>query len=763
MSGLVRNTTGGAHIEIEGPAQAVTQFLEAMERHPPPRARMTSIRVSERPTLGRKGFHIQPSDAGDTRSALIPADIATCTECLADIAEPRNRRYRYPFTNCTACGPRFSIVEDLPYDRGNTTMRDFIMCSACQAEYDDPRDRRFHAQPNACPQCGPRLSYVGGTRAAAKDHEALVRAAELLRAGGILALKGLGGFHLMVDARDEAAVARLRRRKGREAKPLAIMAPNLAAAEELCSLSSAERHFLCSPEAPIVLLHRHPRASIAHAVAPGNPYLGVMLPYTPLHHLLLGQLNFPVVATSGNRSEEPMCFENEVALVALDGIADGFLLHDRPIARPVDDSIVQVVLDEAMVLRRSRGYVPLPIELPLPASRVLGYGGHLKATISFSLGRNAFISQHLGNLESAESLEAYQQTLGDLPRLYGQPPVRGVCDLHPDYASTRKAEAANDRLFKVQHHVAHVLSVMAEHQLTGPVLGVSWDGSGYGPDGTVWGGEFLAVSGTSYSRVAHLRPFSLPGGEAAVREPRRSALGMLFEVFGSQGLTMAGLPPLTSFEEMDLRVLGRALERGVNTPRTTSCGRLFDGLSSLLGLRQTARFEGEAAMNLEFALPEHEVPDAYPFQLEEEGSGLVLNWEPMLRTMLVDIEGSADRRLMAARIHNTMVAMIVAVVCRRPEDTLILSGGCFQNRYLLAHTVKALRDSGRRVFWNQSTPVNDGGISLGQVMAAALGQAESGAVAHGLVAQPDYVDGASLERRRPLTTVATESGGMPCA
>jgi hydrogenase maturation protein HypF len=602
-------------------------------------------------------------------------------------------------------------------------MRRFALCEPCRAEYEDPADRRFHAQPIACPACGPRLELwdmAGSVRAAGDD--ALRAAADLLRRGGIAAVKGLGGFQLLVDARDQEAVSRLRRRKVREEKPLALLFPGLPLLQEHCEVSAAERDLLLSPQAPIVLLRRRgsPAPSsvrVADAVAPRNPYLGCMLPYTPLHHLLLAELSFPVVATSGNRSDEPICTDEREALVRLNGIADVFLVHDRPIARPVDDSVARITLGRELLLRRARGYAPLPVLVTGPLPPVLATGAHLKNTVAVTGGRQVCLSQHIGDLETLPALDAFRRAAADLPRLLDVTPRVVACDAHPDYFSTRFAEGLDLPVVRIQHHHAHVLACLADNELTGRVLGVAWDGTGHGADGTAWGGEFLLVEGADFRRVAYFRPFRLPGGDKAAREPRRTALGVLHELFGDGLFDREGLAPLAAFSAAELRVLRGMLAGGVHSPLTSSAGRLFDAVASLVDLRQVSRYEGQAAMELEFCLEGAEVTESYPFDIDSDG---VIDWRPAMRAVLSEREVGVATGRIAARFHNTLAEAIAAVAWRVREERVVLTGGCFQNTYLLGRAVHRLREEGFQVFWHRRVPPNDGGVALGQAVAACL-------------------------------------------
>jgi hydrogenase maturation protein HypF len=719
LNGWVLNSAQGVFIEVEGAREMLQSFLFHLEKDKPPRAVIQSLEFSFLDAVGYDRFDIRYSDQSGRKTVLILPDIAVCTDCLREIFDSGNRRYRYPFTNCTNCGPRFTIIEALPYDRPHTSMRRFAMCPDCHREYLDPSDRRFHAQPNACPRCGPHLElWDPAGIALGKEEEAVRRAIEIVGHGQILALKGIGGFQLIVDARNASAVQRLRARKRREEKPFALMYPSFDLAQEDCHISDLEARLLLAPEAPIVLLHRSRSESLlAPAVAPANPSLGVMLPYSPLHHVLMRDLGVPVVATSGNLSDEPICIDEYEALKRLEGVADFFLVHNRPIVRQMDDSVARVVCDREMVLRRARGYAPLPVHMKNTLPCVLAVGGHLKNSVALSVGKEIFISQHIGDLETSGAFSAFRRTTADLPRLYEvQASVIG-CDMHPDYLSTKHATRMRSPLHKVQHHFAHVLACMAENELEGPVLGVSWDGTGYGADGTVWGGEFLLTDEDSFQRVAHFRQFRLPGGDAAVKEPRRTALGVLYEIWGEKVITDRRLAPIASFSDSELVVVQQMLAKKINSPLTSSAGRLFDAVASILGLRHRVTFEGQAAMELEFAI-QPAIDEVYPFEVTD-GLPSIVDWTPMIPEILIDLQKGQPTGNISAKFHNTLTESIVAVARKVGETRILLTGGCFQNRYLVERSVGRLLDAGFRPYWHQRVPPNDGGIALGQAVAAA--------------------------------------------
>jgi len=730
LAGWVANEPGGVLIEVEGAPDRVERFVDRLVRERPARCDIRTLERERLAPVGEERFAIRASDPegdGNRPAAWLPPDLATCDACRRELFDQADRRSRYPFLNCTDCGPRYTIIESLPYDRARTVMRRFVMCPACRADYDDPADRRFHAQPIACPDCGPQVQlWDEAGRPLADRDQALLGAVEALKEGRLVAVKGLGGFHLMVDAGNESAVRRLRERKGRPDKPFALLFPSRDAAETVCDASPLDLRLLGSPEAPIVLLRRRTLRSspaLSPSVAPGNPYLGVMLPSTPLQHLLMAELGAPLVATSGNRTEEPICIDEDEALDRLRGVADLFLVHDRPVLRPVDDSVVRAVLGRELVLRRARGYAPGPVPLGQPTPPLVAMGGHQKNTVAVSIGGLAVLSQHLGDLGSAEGCALFRRTVGELPSIHRLRPVQAVCDRHPDYRSTREAEASGLPVVSVQHHHAHLAACMAEHGVRGPVLGVAWDGTGWGPDGTVWGGEFLAADEREFERAATFRRFRLPGGERAVREPRRSAAGLLWELWGDRLFDHEELACVRAMTAADRRIVRQLLARGAHSPRTSSVGRLFDGVASLLGLRQRVSFDGQAAMEVEWAAEGEPSNDGYPFQLGPDGGNResplqIIDWGPMMMAMLDDMKRGVAAGAISSRFHQTLIDIIAAVARRVGRERVVLGGGCFQNRRLLEGTVRRLRTEGFRPYWPHRVPPNDGGLALGQLYVA---------------------------------------------
>ncbi len=715
VAGRVGNDVLGVFVEVEGTLPQVEEFLAGLAEQAPPLAVIERITAVPAAPTGAGDFSIAASDAAGERHTLVSADSATCDDCLRELFDPADRRFGYPFVNCTNCGPRFTIVRDVPYDRPLTTMAGFELCRPCDREYHDPADRRFHAQPTCCPACGPRLRLLGadGTERPGPPIEA---AAALLRAGEVLAVKGVGGYHLAVLAGHEPAAAALRTRKHREDKPFAVMVSDVDEAGELCVLDPAATRLLTGRRRPIVLLDRRPGAPVAPSVAPGNRRLGLMLPYSPLHHLLLRAVAAPIVLTSGNVSDEPIAYLDDDALARLTGIADGFLTHDRPIHIRTDDSVVRPFRGEETVLRRSRGYVPEPVVLSWPAPRpVLACGAELKNTFCLAKDRHAFVSHHIGDLENYETLRSYVEGIGHFGRLFDIEPAVVAHDLHPEYLSTKHALALEGvELVGVQHHHAHVAACLADNGEPGPVIGVAFDGLGYGTDGTIWGGELLLADLAGFERLGHLDPVPMPGGTAAIRQPWRMAAAYLDAAY-------AGAPP------EDLAVVRRNESRwadvlaiarsGTNSPLTSSAGRLFDAVSALLGTREEINYEGQAAIELE-QLADPAERGVYLATVEDTVAG-----PDLVRAVVEDLRAGVAPAVIAARFHNGVVDAIVRSCLRLRDRTgvgsVALSGGVFQNLLLLTGCVDRLGANGFRVLTHHRVPTNDGGISLGQAAVAA--------------------------------------------
>ena len=653
-------------VEVEGPEPILARFSRRVWDDDQPKSRLILAKETTRlEPAGFTTFEIVTSDSAASKTAVVLPDLATCPECLAEIRDPAARRFAYPFTNCTNCGPRYTIIRGIPYDRPNTSMAAFAMCPECLAEYKDVADRRFHAQPIACPRCGPTLE------------PAVDQIAEWLRHGEIVALKGIGGFQLLCDARSPDAVRLLRARKHREEKPFAVMFPTLDAILSECQVSAAESVLLESTAAPIVLLRaRDSAGTLAPEVSMSSPYVGAMLPYSPLHSLLLERCGFPLVATSGNLSDEPIATDNEEAATRLNRIADRFAMHDRPIVRPCDDSVARVQNGREIVMRRARGYAPLPVMVREPLRKVLALGAHLKNTVAIGVGRQVFLSQHVGDLETLAAFQAFLRAIDDLRALYEFEPELAACDLHPDYASSKHAETLDLPIVRVQHHMAHVAACAAENDIAGPYLGVAWDGTGYGTDGVIWGSEFFAADGEDFRRVAHLRPFRLPGGESAIRDCRKTALSLLCSAGLDTGLS--GLPTA------DASFLIRMMERDLNSPWTTSMGRMLDAAASLSGIASRNGFEGQAPMKFEAAICDVDC-GVYPAPLQGEE----LDWRPAIAALVADVQRKADPGDIARRFHNTLVEWIVAVAKETGLERVVLSGGVFQNSYLAEKTVEA--------------------------------------------------------------------------
>jgi len=716
LKGWVINSSQGVFIEVEGEKELLNSFLVRVEKDKPIHAYIQSLESSFLDVVGFESFEIRKSEDKGEKTALILPDIATCPECLKEVFDPNNRRYLYPFTNCTLCGPRYTIIKSLPYDRPNTSMHQFPMCPDCLKEYEDPNDRRFHAQPNACPVCGPHIfTCKSDGTIITKHQEAIQTVSDSLLQGKIVAVKGIGGFHLMVDAGNSNAVFELRTRKRRNEKPFAIMMSSLEAIKAECEVDALEERLLQSSESPVVLLNRRTgidSSGLVEEIAPRNPTVGIMLPYTPLHHILMKTVKIPMVATSGNLSDEPICIDNEEALKRLGTIADVFLLHNRPIIRHVDDSLVRMMAGREMVIRRARGYAPLPITVPKKRKAALAVGAHQKNTIAFQIGNNVILSQHVGDLETEQAYDAFEKSIDSLKMLYEVKPEWVVCDHHPGYLSTKYAQECGLPLKEIQHHHAHIAACMAENQLSGEVLGISWDGTGAGWDDTIWGGEFLVGNEMKMERFTWLRCFRLPGSSQAVKEPRRSALGVLYEVFGADLFEMTDLLPVAAFDTGELKLIKQMMTKEFNSPLTSSAGRLFDAVSSIIGIRQVASFEGQGAMELEFEIGKNRCNDYYSFTQSDQ-----IDWSPMIKEIVEDWSRGIARAVISQKFHNTLVEMIVAVAMTLKIERVLLSGGCFQNRYLTEHAIFRLKEEGFKPYWHQRVPPNDGNIALGQLYA----------------------------------------------
>ncbi|MEA2024410.1 MAG: carbamoyltransferase HypF [Actinomycetota bacterium] len=712
IAGFVGNDTDGVFVEVEHDAETLDRFVTELEASAPPAARIQRITSEDLPFGGDTSFRIVASHHAETGAALVSPDLRTCDDCLRELHDPHDRRYGYPFINCTNCGPRFTITERTPYDRPNTTMKPFEMCHACMTEYRDPADRRFHAQPNACPECGPAIESIPPSDDPIRD------ARRRIAAGEVVAIKGLGGFHLACDATSDAAVGSLRERKGRVDKPFAVMVADLGTARSVAFIGADEVGLLTSRERPIVLLAKHPSDTISELVAPGNGYVGIMLPYTPLHDLLIepGEV---WVMTSGNLSEEPIVTGNDDAVERLGSLADGYLIHDRDIHVPCDDSVIRVLDGAEYPIRRSRGYAPFPVPLPFEVPPLLATGGELKATFCLASGYDGFMSQHIGDMENLETLDAFTHAVNHFVDLFRTEPELIAADLHPGYLSTRWAERQDLPVVKVQHHHAHIASVMAEHGVLDPVIGFSFDGTGYGTDGTVWGGEVLIAGYEDFDRVGHLKATPLPGGDAAVRYPSKMALSHLL----TAGIPWTDdLPPVSALTDEETRLLATQIERGINTVSTTSMGRLFDAVSALAGVRQIASYEAQAAIELE-ALADASEGGSYAFAIAGSDESLLIDPAPVLRSIADDVMSGESPGAIAARFHTSVTEMIVEtaerVRSRTGLTTVGLSGGVFQNVTLTHATRAALNGKGFEVLIHRLVPPNDGGLALGQAVIAA--------------------------------------------
>jgi hydrogenase maturation protein HypF len=736
LKGWVYNTSEDVKIEVEGGTEAVEEFVRKLETKVPPLAHVETINIEYNPPRHYKKFEIRHSQAQKGKYQLISPDIATCQPCLDELLNPEDRRYRYPFTNCTNCGPRFTIIEDMPYDRPKTTMRSFQMCSQCQAEYDNPLDRRFHAQPNACPRCGPQVELVDNQGNAVTESNPIATASQFLKDGKILAIKGLGGFLLACDATNDTVVKTLRQRKKRSSKPFAIMVTDIDEAKHHCYVSPEEAALLTSPQSPIVLMKWREESSVSLEVAPDLRFLGVMLPYTPRHHILLRDTGLPLVMTSGNLSEEPIARDNDEALRRLSGIADYFLIHNRDIYSRYDDSVAIVERGTSQLVRRARSYAPYPIRLSFEAKQVLGCGAEEKNTFCLTKDDYAFLSQHIGDMENIETLEHSDDTISLYRKLFRIEPEIIAHDLHPDYLATKYAQEFVDsgmKIVPVQHHHAHIASCMADNGLESAVIGVAFDGTGMGADGNIWGGEFLVADYHSCKRVGHLEYLPLPGGTAAIKRPYRTAIGYILTLLSQDTLDTvitgeakrSQLTCIGRVTAIEMDVIRQQLEGRINSPFTSSMGRLFDSVSALLGIRGEIDYEGQAAVELEMAAYEEDyvhIQKDYPYHIVEEEDIRVVRLGELFSAIIEDLRQDISKGRISVKFHNT-IAQMTDEMCRLTADDtgitqVALSGGVFQNRLLLRKTVSLLESDGFQVFTHRQVPCNDGGISLGQAVIA---------------------------------------------
>ena len=731
LKGWVRNTSGDVRIEVEGEAKDIEQFLLGLREQAPPLSHIEDITVTHGSPANYEKFEIRHSLAEEGKYQLVSPDIATCPDCLREIFSPEDRRHRYPFTNCSNCGPRFTSIADVPYDRPNTTMHRFRMCPECQQEYDDPLDRRFHAQPNACPRCGPQLELTDARGNSVTCADVIGKTSQLLREGKIIAVKGLGGFLLACDATNQAVVNRLRQRKNRPARPLAIMVSSLDEVRKHCNVNNAEARLLASPGSPIVLMKWKTYSTITPAVAPGLKYLGVMLPYTPMHHILLRETGLPLVMTSGNLSEEPIAKDNDEAIRRLAAISDYFLMHNRDIHARYDDSVAMIERGVPQFVRRARGYAPHPIHLTYKSQQILGCGAEEKNTFCLTRDNFAFLSQHIGDMENLETMENFANTIALYKKLFRIEPEIIAHDLHPEYLATKYAKelAAKDKNIKlvpVQHHHAHITSCMADNGLEEPVIGVSFDGTGYGSDGHIWGGEFLVADYRQFTRMGHLEYLPLPGGALAIKKPYRIATGYLLSLFGDSN---QHLPFLKNADPLEIDIIKSQLEKNINSPLTSSCGRLFDAVSALLGIRGEIEYEAQAAIELEMlAYDKASETGSYPFTLIEQDNMSLIKLQDLFAAIVHDLHSKTPKPEIAVRFHNTVARMITELCQIISSNTGItqvaLSGGVFQNRLLLRKAVALLESDGFEVFTHRQVPCNDGGISLGQVVIANFASTE---------------------------------------
>ncbi|MFH1675214.1 MAG: carbamoyltransferase HypF [Pseudomonadota bacterium] len=722
LKGDVANASSGVIIHVEGNEEKIQAFIQDLTEEGPPLSRITEISTSNEPVRGYEQFTIRESKEGSSRSTLISPDMAICDDCLQELFDPNDRRYHYPFINCTNCGPRYTIIDDIPYDRPKTSMKHFKMCLECRKEYDDPANRRFHAQPNACKICGPNVSFYNNQRTRVPAQDPIKRTADFLKKGYIVAIKGLGGFHLAADAENNDAVIRLRQRKHREEKPFALMSYDLDRVRRYAHIEPDEEVLLTSPQRPVVLLKKRDPNPLSPEISPRNKNFGAMLPYTPLHYLLLDYDFTALVMTSGNINEEPIAIDNDEAFERLGAIADYFLIHNRDIYLRSDDSIVRSVDEAIRIIRRSRGYIPTPVFLKEEVPQILACGAELKNTVCLTKGKNAFLSQHIGDLENLETYRFLELTVRHMKRILDIDPQIVAYDLHPDYLSTRYArEQKGIKKIAVQHHHAHIVSCMAENRLDGPVIGLSLDGTGYGTDGRIWGGEVLIVEAHQFTRAAHLAYFPMPGGAAAIKEPWRMAVSYLYQTFG-EAFHDLDLPLLQGLEKKKIRVVLEMISKQVNTPQTSSLGRLFDGVAAILGIRDRVAYEGQAAMELEMAIRK-ETEESYDYEWDEGKDLYQIPIHPIIRGVVKDMGNGLPVSDISSKFHMTLMRLFSDLCAHLRKETglnrVALSGGVFQNVTLLAGLRKTLEYKGLQVFTHRLVPTNDGGISLGQAVAAA--------------------------------------------
>ena len=714
LAGFVLNTTQGVIIEVEGSEQNLHKFIDNIKLKSPPLAVITKISSKSIQIQNSNNFEIKQSSSKAKISTLISPDIAVCDDCLAELFNPDDRRYLYPFINCTNCGPRYTIIDNIPYDRPFTSMKHFKMCRACQIEYNDPRNRRFHAQPNACPKCGPRLQLFDKNQNLISTDVEITTVQNLLKDGKTIAIKGIGGFHLAVDATNNKIVNKLRQLKGRDEKPFAAMVRDLEIAKKYCSILEQESEALLSPRAPIVLLRKVANSNIADSVAPGNIFLGIMLPYTPLHHILLADFDFPLIMTSANISDEPICIEIAEAFTKLKNVADYFLSHNRDIHLRSDDSVGIVLDNKFRYIRRSRGIVPQPIILKSTGPTILAVGGDLKNTICLLQDNKAILSQHVGDLKNIEAYNFFKKTIAHLQKIFKIEPELIVHDSHPQYLSTQWSKNQSEiEIIGVQHHHSHLASCMAENQLTEPVIGIIMDGTGYGTDGTIWGGEFLIGGYTNFNRFAHFEQLPLPGADAAIKAPWRTAVSYLYKTYGNI------LPELPFLKNLDVLPIIDVIEKNINSPLTSSCGRLFDAVAASSGGRQFIQYEAQAAIELMQAFSNMDVRP-FSFEIQEMNGKYEILVQPIIRSLVRSIKNNESFTKISNRFHKTLVQIFAEIVADAKAATginqVVLSGGVFQNMVLFEHTILALEKANFKVYTHSQVPTNDGGISLGQAM-----------------------------------------------